>query len=141
MLLACGRGGSREVMHAHILLRVRLLRETLKQSSDAEAVQDLLQQANVLMQMVLTREVSMDLSSTNREHTLLAKVGELVQMANAIQDVELSAQVSLHLQSILSACVASCFCSGSAKPNSSDSMSTHDKLQLVRASLLSSFQT
>ncbi len=128
-------------MHAHVLLRVRLLRQTLKQSSDAEAVQDLLQQANVLMQMVLQHEVSIDLSSTGRENTLLGKVVELVQMCDAIGDAELKALVSAHLQSILSACLSSCMCSASAKPTSSDSMSTHDKLQHVHASLLSSFQT
>jgi hypothetical protein len=128
-------------MHAHILLRVRLLRQTLKQSSDADAVQDLLQQANVLMHMLLTNEVSIDFSSTARENTLLAKVGELMLMVEAVRDDELKARVSEHLQSILSACVSSCLCSASAKPNNSDAMSAHAKLQHVRASLLSSLQT
>jgi len=127
-------------MHAHILLRVRLLRQTLKRHGDAEAVQDLLHQANVLMQMVLKHEVSIDLGSTDRAHTLLAKVGELVQMCTAIGDDELKALVSEHLQSIVSACVSSCMCCAPCKPNESDAMSAKDKLQHVRESLLSSFQ-
>jgi len=127
-------------MHAHILLRVRLLRQTLKQHGDAEAVQDLLHQANVLMQMVLTHEVSIDLGSTDRAKTLLAKVGELVQMCAAIGDDALKALVSEHLQSIVSACVSSCMCCASCRPNESDAMSTKAKLQHVRESLLSSFQ-
>lgn len=117
-----------------------LLRETLKQSSDAEGGQGLLHQANVLMQMLLLCEVSIDLANTGRQNTVLAKVGELLQMCTAIGDDELKAKVSVHLQSILSACVSSCMCSASAKPNASDAMSTHDKLQRVRSSLLSSFQ-
>jgi hypothetical protein len=128
-------------MHAHILLRVRLLRQTLKQSSDADAVQDLLQQANVLMHMLLTNEVSIDFSSTARENTLLAKVGELMLMVEAVRDDELKARVSEHLQGILSVCVSSCLCSASSKPNNSDAMSAHAKLQHVRVSLLSSLQT
>ena len=128
-------------MHAHILLRIRLLRETLKQRSDAEAVQDMLQQANALMQMVLQNEVSIDLSSTDRQNTLLGKVAELVQMCTAIGDDELKAVVSAHLQSILSGCLSCCLCSAAAKPDRSDTMSTQDKLQHVQASLLSSFQT
>ena len=127
-------------MHANVVSRVMLLRETLKQSSDAEGGQDLLHQTNVLMQMLLLCEVSIDLANTGRQNTVLAKVGELLQMCTAIGDDELKAKVSAHLQSILSACVSSCMCSASAKPNASDAMSTHDKLQRVRSSLLSSFQ-
>ena len=140
MLLPCRAVRAGEGMHANVLSRVMLLRQTLLQSSDAEAVQDMLQQANVLMQMMLKHEVSLDLSSTARENTLLLKVAELVQMCAAIRDGALKARVSAHLQSIMSACVSACMCSASAKPNSSDTMSTHDKLQHVRASLLSSFQ-
>lgn len=127
-------------MHANVVSRVMLLRETLKQSSDAEGGQDLLHQTNVLMQMLLLCEVSIDLANTGRQNTVLAKVGELLQMCTAIGDDELKAKVSAHLQSIMSACVSSCMCSASAKPNASDAMSTHDKLQRVRSSLLSSFQ-
>ena len=118
-----------------------LLRQTLLQSSDAEAVQDLLQQANVLMQMLLRHEVSIDFSNTGRQNTLLAKVAELEQMCSSMRDDELKAHVSVHLRNITSACVSSCMCSAAAKPNSSDTLSAHDKLQHVRASLLSSFQT
>ena len=139
--LVCRRPPRPAAMHANVLSRVMLLRQTLKQCSDAEAVQDLVQQTNVLMQMVLKREVSMDLSSTGRDSTLLGKVGELVQMCTAIGDDELKAHVSAHLQSILSACVSSCMCCASCKPNASDAMSAKDKLQHVRVSLLSSFQT
>lgn len=127
-------------MHANVVSRVMLLRETLKQSSDAEGGQDLLHQTNVLMQMLLLCEVSIDLANTGRQNTVLAKVGELLQMCTAIGDDELKAKVSAHLQSIMSACVSSCMCSASAKPNASDAMSTHDKLQRVRSSLLSSFE-
>ena len=127
-------------MHANVVSRVMLLRETLKQSSDAEGGQDLLHQTNVLMQMLLLCEVSIDLANTGRQNTVLAKVGELLQMCTAIGDDELKAKVSAHLQSIMSVCVSSCMCSASAKPNASDAMSTHDKLQRVRSSLLSSFQ-
>ena len=128
-------------MHVHILLRVRLLRQTLKQSSDAESVQDLLQQTNVLMQMVLEHEVSVDLMRTGRQNTLLAKVVQLMSMCTAITDDELKSQVSEHLQAILSACLSSYMCSSSAKPNSSDTMSKNDKLEHVRSSLLSTLQT
>jgi len=140
MLLPCRAVRAREGMHANVLSRVMLLRQTLLQNSDAEAVQDLLQQANALMQMMLRHDVSVDLSCTARENTLLVKVAELVRMCAAIRDDELKARVSVHLQSVMSACVSTCMCSASAKPNTSDTMSTHDKLQHVRASLLSSFQ-
>jgi hypothetical protein len=139
-LRVCRRARTRQGMHDDGLVRVMLLRETLKEHGDAEAVQDLLQHANVLMQMLLTRDVSIDLSSTGRANTHVAKVGQLVQMCSAISDDELKARVSTHLHSILSACVSSCMCSAAAKPNNSDTMSTHDKLQHVRLSLLSSFQ-
>ena len=141
ILLPCRRSRTRHGMHANVLSRVMQLRRTLKQHGDAEAVQDLLQQANVLMQMLLKQHVSIDFSSTVREHTLLAKVAELVQMCTAVADADLKARVSAHLQSILSACVSSCMYSASGKPNTSDKMSAHDKLQHVRSSLLSSFQT
>ena len=141
ILLLCRRACWREGMQDSALMRVMLLRKTLKQHGDAEAVQDLLQHANVLMQMLLTHDVSFDLSSTGRPNTLVAKVGQLVQMCAAIGDDALKALVSEHLHSILSACVSSCTCSASGKPNNSDEMSAHDKLQHVRSSLLSSFQT
>ena len=128
-------------MHANVLSRVMLLRQTLLQRRDEEAVDDVLQQANVLMQMLLKCDVSIDLSSTGRENTLLAKVGELEQMCNRIGDDELKAHVAVHLRNILSACVSSCMCSAAARPTNSDTMSTHDKLQHVRSSLLSSLQT
>ena len=127
-------------MHANVVSRVMLLRETLKQSRDAEAGQDLLQQTNVLMQMLLQHEVSIDFANTGRKNTVLDKVGELVQMSTGIRDEELKGKVSVHLQSIMSACVSSCMSSASVKPNSSDGLSTQDKLQRVRSSLLSSFQ-
>jgi hypothetical protein len=127
-------------MSANVLSRVMLLRETLKQHSDAEAVQDLLQQANVLMQMVLQHEVSIDLSSTGRENTVLAKVAALLQMCAALGDDELKTRVSVILQSILSACVSTCVCRASAQHHASDAMSARDKLHHVRVSLLSSFQ-
>jgi len=127
-------------MRAHIVLRIRLLRETLKQS-DAEAVQDLLHQANLLMQMVLKHEVSIDLGSTARENTLLGKVAELVHLSTAIGDDELKAKVSQHVRSIMSACLSTSMCSAAAKPDRSDTMSTQEKLRHVHASLLSSFQT
>ena len=141
MLLPCRRAPRRAAMDANVVSRVMLLRQTLKQHSDAEAVQDLLQQANVLMRMLLKHEVSIDFSSTGRENTLFAKVAELVHMCKAIGDGGLNARVSAHVQSIMSACVSSCMCSACAKPNDSDAMSAHDKLQHVRSSLLSSFQT
>jgi len=140
-LRECRRARTRHGMHANVLSRVMQLRRTLKQHGDAEAVQDLLQQANVLMQMLLKQHVSIDFSSTVREHTLLAKVAELVQMCKAVTDADLNARVSAHLQSILSACVSSCMCSAAAQPNDSDALSAHEKLQHVRTSLLSSFQT
>lgn len=140
MQLPRRRAPKREAMHANVLSRVLLLRQTLKQHSDAEAVQDLVQQANVLMQMVLQHEVCIDLSSTGRENTVLAKVAELLQMCTAIADDELKARVSLHLQSVLSACVSTCLCRASSQ-HQSDAMSAADKLQHVRLSLLSSFQT
>jgi len=127
-------------MHGNVVSRVMLLRDTLKLSSGVEGSQDLLQQANVLMRMLLQHEVSIDFTDTARQNTVLAKVAELVQMCAAIHDDELKANVSVHLQSITSACVSSCMTSASAKPNSSDAMSTQDKLQRVRSSLLSSFQ-
>ena len=128
-------------MYTNVLSRVRQLRQTLKQHGNAEAVQDLLQQANVLMQMLLNQHVSIDFSSTCREKTLLAKIGELVQICKAIHEHDLNAQVTAQLQSILSACLSSSMCSATAKPNVSDAMSVHDKLQHVRSSLLSSLQT
>ena len=128
-------------MRGHVVPRVMLLRETLKQWRDADEVQDVLQHANVLMRMALRGEVAIDLSSTHRQDTLLGKVRELVEMCRAIRDDALKARVSAHLQSIMSACVSSCLCSASAQPNSSDAMSAHDKLQHVRASLLTSLQT
>jgi hypothetical protein len=131
----------RAAMHASVLSRVMLLRETLKRHSDAEAAQDLLQQANVLMHMLLTHEVPIDLRSTGRQSTLVAKVCELVQMSKGIGDDELTAHVEQHLKSILSACVSSCLCNAAASPKSSDAMSTSAKLEHVRTSLLSSFQT
>jgi hypothetical protein len=136
MLLPCRAVRAGEGMHANVLSRVMLLRQTLLQNSDAEAVQDLLQQANALMQMMLRHDVSVDLSCTAREN----KVAELVRMCAAIRDDELKARVSVHLQNVMSACVSTCMCSASSKPNTSDTMSTHDKLQHVRASLLSNFQ-
>ena len=139
ILLVCPVGGP-AAMNANVLSRVMLLRQTLLQRRDEEAVEDVLQQANVLMQMLLKCDVSIDLSSTGRANTLLAKVGELVQMGKCIRDDELKAHVSMHLQSIMSACVSACMCSASSKPNHSDTMSTHDKLQHVRSSLLSSLQ-
>ena len=128
-------------MHANALSRVMLLRQTLLQHGDADAVQDLLQHANTLMQMLLKHEVSIDLGSTGRENTLLAKVAQLVQLGAGIGDEGLRARVAAHLQAILSACLSSCMCNASAKPTGSDTMSTHDKLQSVRASLLRTFQT
>ena len=127
-------------MHANVVSRVMLLRETLKQSSDADAVQDLVQQTNVLMKMLLQHELSMDLGSTAKENTLLAKTGELVRMCAAISDDELKAQVSKHVQSILSCCLSSSLCCESSRPTPSDAMSTHEKLQHARSSLLASFQ-
>ena len=127
-------------MHSNVLSRVMLLRQTLLQRRDDEAVQDVLHQANVLMQMLLECDVSIDLASTGRENTLLAKVAELLQIGQSIGDDELKAHVAVHLHSILSACVSSSMCSASARPTTSDTMSTHDKLQHVRSSLLSSFQ-
>ena len=118
-----------------------LLRRTLKHCIDADGVQDVLQHVNVLMQMMLKHEVSIDFSSTCRENTLLAKIGELVQICKAIHEHDLNAQVTAQLQSILSACLSSSMCSATAKPNVSDAMSVHDKLQHVRSSLLSSLQT
>ena len=141
MLLVCCREPGQEAMHANVLSRVMLLRQTLLQCSDAEAVQDLLQQANVLMEMLLKHEVSIDLSSTDRDNTLLAKVAALEQMCNTLGDDSLKAHVSVHLRNIMSACVSSCMCSAAASPHNSDTMSTHDKLQHVRLSLLSSLQT
>jgi hypothetical protein len=76
-------------MQDNVLSRVMLLRQTLLQSSDAEAVQDMLQQANALMQMELKHDVCIDLGSTSRDNTLLAKVAELEHMARAIGDDEL----------------------------------------------------
>jgi hypothetical protein len=128
-------------MHASVLSRVMLLRGTLKQHSDAEATQDLLQQANVLMHMLLTHEVPIDLGSTGRQGTLVAKVVELVQMSHGIGDEELKAHVEKHLESILSACVSSCLCNAGNGPHASDTMSTSAKLEHVRTSLLDSFQT
>ena len=128
-------------MRAHVVPRVILLRETLKQVRDADEVQDLLQQANVLMRMALREEVAIDLCSTDRQDTLLGKVRELLEMCRGMRDDALKAPVSAHLQSIMSACVSSCMCSASAQPNGSDAMSADEKLQHVRASLLSSLQT
>jgi hypothetical protein len=139
MPLPCGRAPARNKMHENVLSQVMLLRQTLRQSSNADAVQDLLQQTNVLMQMLLKHDVSIDLSSTGRDHTQLAKVAELMQMAGGIDDAELKARVSAQLHSVLSASLSSCLCSAAAKPNRSDTMSTLDKLQHVRTSLLSSF--
>ena len=139
--LVCPRPPSPPAMHANVLSRVMLLRLTLLQRRDEEAVDDMLHQANVLMQMLLECDVSIDLASTGRESTLLAKVRELVQMGESIRDAGLKARAAEHLQSILSACLSSSMCSASAKPNTSDTMSTPDKLQHVRSSLLSSFQT
>ena len=127
-------------MQADVLSRVMLLRQTLLQSSDAEAAQDLLQQANVLMRMLLQHEVSIDFSGTGRENTLLGKVAELVQMGSAIRDAALKARVAGHLQSIMSGCLSMCMCSACAKPTGGDAMSAHDKLQHVRARLLASLQ-
>jgi hypothetical protein len=81
-------------MHANALSRVMLLRQTLLQHGDAEAVQDLLQHANTLMQMLLKHEVAIDLGSTGRENTLLAKVAQLVQLGAGIGDEELRARVA-----------------------------------------------
>jgi hypothetical protein len=128
-------------MGAHVVPRVMLLRETLKRCHDADEVQDLLQKANVLMRMALQAEVSIDLSRTDRQDTLMAKVRELVETSQGIRDDALKARVVVHLHSILSACVSSCLCSASAQPNHSDAMSADDKVQHVRASLLSSLQT
>lgn len=128
-------------MPAHVVPRVMLLRETLKRWHEADEVQDVLQQANVLMRMALKEAVAIDLSSTDRQDTLLARVHELVEMCKAIRDDGLKARVSAHLHSIMSACVSSCLCSASAQPNNSDAMSAHDKLQHVRSSLLSCLQT
>ena len=128
-------------MRGHVVPRVMLLRETLKQWRDADEVQDVLQHANVLMRMALRGEVAIDLSSTHRQDTLLGKVRELVETSQGIRDDALKARVVVHLHSILSACVSSCLCSASAQPNHSDAMSADDKVQHVRASLLSSLQT
>ena len=141
MLLPCRCARRRQGMHDNVLSRVMLLRQTLLQSSDAEAVQDMLQQANALMQMELKHDVCIDLGCTSRDNTLLAKVAELEHMGRAIGDDELKARVAVHLRNVMSACVCSSLCGAAAKPNNSDTISTHDKLQHVRSNLLGSFQT
>jgi hypothetical protein len=130
-----------DAMRGHVVPHVILLRETLKQLRDADEGQDVLQHANVLMRMALREEVVIDLCSTDRQDTLLGKVRELLEMCRSMRDNALKACVLAQLQSIMSACVSSCLCSASAQPNSSDAMSAQDKLQHVRASLLSSLQT
>lgn len=115
------------------LIRLRL---ALKESASAE-VEDVLLQINVMMGMLLKREVCIDfMSSAPQDSAVVAKVTSLTHSAQNIGDAQLREDTLHAVHGIMSACL-SCTVLGSTHTQlPCNGMSMDEKMQHMRSSLL-----
>ena len=123
-------------MHQHTISRLISLRQKLKENASA-CVQDAVYQINEIMFMLLKQEVFMDFMSTT-ENAVLSKLIVLMKNAEEMGDETVRDVLSEELLCIMSACLSSTLLGSSHAPLPCDGLSTEQKLQHVRSSLVQS---
>ena len=119
-------------MQEHVLVRLMQLRKKLKQMPQAEHVDEVLCQLNVIMVLLLKHEVCIDfLAAAHGGSTVVPKVAELLKTCEGLGD-----EVCTDVQHIMSACLNATVLGSCETPLPCDGMSLSDKMQHMRSSLL-----
>jgi len=121
----------------HVVHRLIGLRQRLQAAARTEQTEDVLCQLNVVMHMLLAREVCLDFTaSAKREDTVLPKLMHLVLASQSLGDEALRGEIGDGLQCIMSSCVNCALLGSSDGPQPCSAMSTDEKLELMRSSLV-----
>jgi len=117
-------------MQQHAVVRLIGLRQRLKAAASTEQVEDVLCQVNVVMQMLLTNEVCIDFTTSQREHTVVPKLMQLIVAAQGLGE-----DVSDDLRGVMSSCVNCTLLGSCGDPQPCSAMPASEKLQHMRSSL------
>jgi hypothetical protein len=121
----------------HVVHRLIRLRQRLKAAASTEQIEDALSQLNVVMHMLLAREVCLDFAGgARREDAVLPKLMQLVLVAQNLGDEALSGDLRGDLQWVLSSCVNCALLGACDAPQPCSAMPTDEKLERMRSSLL-----